>query len=109
MSKSHGNLHPKAFEIYPRKKNSPKSIKVGDRVVKLAKRGPTIIHDAGLAADIDQLHGRNNGAVDDSLLVVPVDNDHLHRTGEAGHTYTFSVGEMPWHRGKRHVFGKGVA
>lgn len=101
MSKSHGRLHPPAFEIYKRKKNSPNRIKVGDHDVKLANVGPTIIHDAALAHDIDQLHGRNAGERDDSLLVVPVDNDHLHRPGEAGHRYTFTVPELPWHRAQK--------
>lgn len=96
MSESHGNLHPKQYEIYKRKKNSPNEINVGGRRVKLAKSGPTIIKDAALAADIDQLHGRNAGALDDSLLVVPVDNNHLHE--ERGHRYTFGVPALPWHK-----------
>lgn len=106
MSRSHGNLHPKQYEIYKRKKNSPSVVDVGGRRVKLAASGPTIIKDAALAADLDQLHGRNAGAIDDSLLVVPVDNNHLHE--EHGHRYTFGVGEMPWHKGKKHKFGQGA-
>lgn len=112
MGKSHGNLHPKAYEILPRREGAPKVLEVDGHKIKLPKQGAAVVYDKGLAHAIEQKYGRGtlNGKLKgrNDVLVMEVDNDHLHRPDTRGHTYTFTVSELPWHKGKKHVFGKGV-
>ena len=98
--RSHGNLHPKQYEILPSRMNTPRVLTLSDgRQVKLAKRGATIIRDAGLARAVDQEYGRrarttSGGAV----LVMETDNNHRHEPENRGHCYTFRVPALPWHK-----------
>jgi hypothetical protein len=88
------------YEIMPRKINTPKVLILDDgRKVKLASQGATVIKDAGLARAIDQQYGLDKrGRRLGDVLVIPVDNDHLHAPGEAGHRFTHSIPALPWHR-----------
>ncbi len=108
MSKSHGNLHPKQWEVYRRSKKAGDSLTLSDgTVVGLNRKvNSTIVKDAALAKQIEQEFGPKGGNGD--VMVVEVDNNHRHEPDNRGHTYTFSGVELPWHRGRRHVFGKGV-
>lgn len=98
--KSKGNLHPKQYEILPSRKNTPQVLTLSDgRKVPLAKRGPTVIKDAGLAKAVDQEYGRARHAWrGGDVVVMEVDNNHLHEPENRGHCYTFTVPALPWHK-----------
>ena len=99
-SVSDGNLHPKQYEIVKTRANVGGSLTLGDgTVVPLAKVGPTVVKDAGLAKAIDQEYGRHKKARrNGDVLVIPVDNNHLNERDNRGHRYTFQTVAMPWAR-----------
>ena len=110
--RSHGNLHPKAYEIMPRSQNCPRVLDVDGHRVKLPKQGAAVVYDKGLAHALEQKYGlgtlnrKRRGSND--VWVGEVDNDHLHNPKTSGHCYTFTVVALPWHKGKKHKFGVGV-
>jgi hypothetical protein len=99
MGQSHGNLHPKQWEVVRRKKNTPGRLTLSDgRAVTLNRKiNTTIVKDAGLARAIDQEYGPRRGGTGD-VMVVECDNNHLHERENVGHHYTFQVPALPWHK-----------
>lgn len=98
--KSHGNLHPKQYEIVKTRANVGNSLTLADGTkVPLARVGATVVKDPGLARAIDQEFGRQKRARrNGDVLVIETDNNHLNERENQGHTYTFTVPALPWHR-----------
>lgn len=98
MGTTKGNLHPKQYEIYRRTKKAGHRLTLSDGTAVALNRkvNSTIVKDAGLAKQIEQEFGHKGGSGD--VLVVEVDNNHLHEADNRGHRYTFTVPELPWQK-----------
>lgn len=54
------------------------------------------VEDPGLAREIEARFGRHGSEVPGTCVTVPIRNAHR----EPGHTYVFTVPEMPWKKEK---------
>jgi len=81
----------KGFEIIKGKTDTPDVIEVGGKKVKFDKNGLAVVHDKGLADDIEAVYGAHSKTGDKSVFVCEVDNpsDRLPRK-------TWSFSRIPW-------------
>lgn len=98
---------PVQYEIYKRKVNTPDALDLGDGKQLNLGKSVTILKDAGLAHTVNQKYGLDKkGRATGDVLVIPVDNNHLHEPGERGHRYTHTVPELPWQKGRKPYWDK---
>lgn len=86
----------KKFDVIKTTKKDVDGVEVAGQKMVFGKSGAFSVTDPAKAKDIDQLWGiqsRKTGKMDE-VIVVESDNNMV----EQGHTYTFSVGGVPWAR-----------
>lgn len=99
MAKRRGPLgHPTQYEIVKARRNVGDHLDLGDgKQLNLAKIGPTIVKDHGVAMAVEQKYGRDKrGARSGDVLVIPVDNNHRHEDPHGLTHWTFTVPTLPW-------------
>lgn len=79
-----------------------RELEVGGRHLRLKRNGTAETFDPGLARDIEQKYGNHRRAAHRGDVVVN-EIDYEDPTRERGHTYTFTVPELPWKRKARRI------
>ena len=90
----------KKYEFVKATTRALKELEVGGHRVRLKRNGTAETFDAGLARDIEQKYGYHRRAQHRGSVVVN-EIDYEDPTREHGHTYTFTVPELPWKRKRK--------
>lgn len=81
--------HQKTYEVITASPRARREYNVGGKKIKFDRRGIAMVHDAGIAKELDAMAGGKKTSQTDELRVIPVDNWKSDPTNV--HRYSFGA------------------